>query len=198
MAQVPPLSSNTGLPRAPGSDPLTLGKVQFFSEEVPEKLAIGQVEQKVVVIEMVGGSRIVQPLGIQPKPVKFSGRFWGSTTQDRVQQIRSYAVAAQEVLLTWRQESWYCIVREFNPEWSNRWICDYDILLEITRDGNGALTNTSFPTVDSQVDGLNDQGQAVLDQIANQENAIGFGSVSEAWQLYLVALGILYASEQTF
>jgi|SRR5580704_12800795 hypothetical protein len=196
MAALPPSPAGLSGGDTPGSNPLTIGGVQFNSIECPDKLPIGATEQKLATIELLGGGRNVQTLGVQPKPVEFEGTFYGDT-EDRVQQLRSYVVSGQQQSLTWRSESWTCVVKDFSPSYrGSQWVCDYKITLEIV--SGGALTSTSFPTVNSQVDGNNQQIQSQLDSIAAQVAADAFAPVNVAWQEYLAILGILFEAEQVY
>lgn len=194
---LPPTPNELSGGDTPGANPLTLGGVQFNSIECPDELPIGATEQKLVVIELVGGGRIVQPLGIQPKPVSWKGRFWSSLDyiEGRIQQLRSYQVAGSQQSLTYLTESWTCVVKEFTPTWRGGY-CDYSITVEIV--SGGALTNTSFPTVNSQVDGNNSAITSQLQTLAQQIDATAFEPINVAWQAYLAALGILFASEQIY
>lgn len=177
----------------PGSYPLQLGNIIFNSIEVPEKLPIGAVEQKLVTIDLIGGGRVLQALGVQPVQVEWEGTFYGAGIFNRVQEIRSYVVGGQTQTLLWNSESWVVVVKEFIPTYRHNWICDYKIVVEIM--SGGALTSTTFPTVDSQVDALNSQIQDEINSIQQNADAQGFGPVSLAWTDYLVALGLLYNSQ---
>lgn len=149
----------------PGSDPLTLGSVTFASEECPSTLAIGGLAQMQAVHDPIGGGRVVHNLGIKPNDVGWTGTFWDQRIQTRVATLRAYVVAGTEIPVTWRNESYFAIVREFEPTYENAWICHYRIALTITRDGNGAFTQTTPPSVDNTVNSLQTD-------LANQNSAL--------------------------
>lgn len=195
--QLPPTSQGLSGGDTPGANPLTLGGVQFNSIEVPDEAPIGALEQKLVTIELIGGGRQVQQFGAQPKPVTWKGVFWGSTSyiEGRVQQLRSYMISQQPQTLTYLTESWTCVIKDFTPTWKGG-RCEYSIELEIIT--GAALTSSSFPTVNAQVDGNNAQTQALLEQISAQVTAEAFAPINILWQAYLVALGLLYEAEQIF
>ena len=190
MGSLPPLSSpGPSNGDSPGSTPLTIGIVQFNSIECPDDLPIGAVEQKVAVIELLGGGRVVQSLGVQPKPVSWKGRLWGVNVQPRVEQLRAYSVLGTPQSIIWSGELWSGIVREFIPTYHQVYRADYDITLEITGSNNGQLTNTtvnSIPNTDSQVNALTQSATALIDaqMLANAQATI----VQEAWNTYLALL----------
>jgi hypothetical protein len=154
MASLPPVLSAPGNPNAPGQHPLQIGPVIFNSLECPDKLPIGAGEQRTVVNELTGGSRVVQNFGPQPSPVSWTGNLWQTSLDARITALRQMMVSGAEVLLTWRTERYYCVVTKFDPGYRNASRAEYSITVEITRDANGAFSSTSAPSVDSQVGAL--------------------------------------------
>jgi hypothetical protein len=157
----------------PGSDPLQLGGVTFASDECPSGLAIGGLEQMVVVHDLIGGGRTTQALGVKPKAVGWSGTFWDQNVQGRVATLRAYAVSGTDLPISWRNESYFGVVKEFEPTYENAWICHYRIAIEITGDANGAFTNTTPPSVD---DVVSSESSDLGTQNANLQTADPAGS----------------------
>lgn len=176
----------------PGSNPLTVGNIKFPSWSVPDELEIGAVEQLIAVINLLGGGRVVQALGVQPKQITFKAELWGSGVASIIQDMRAYVVSGQPQTVTFLTESWSCIVKEFIPTYKFQWRSGYEIVLEPITSTSGTLTSTSIVTVDQQIGQMNGQIQAVVNQIVSQAESEGFSSSNQLWQDYLVALGILY------
>lgn len=151
MAAVPP---GRFLVDTPGVDPLSIGPVTFNSIECPAKIPIGAIEQRIVAKELIGGGKDTQSLGAQPKTVQWSATFFQPNVDNRVNTLQSMAADGKEYLLTWRTHRYYCKVKDFTPGFWNANLCEYDIIVEITRDANGALTKRAPVSVDSQVNAL--------------------------------------------
>jgi hypothetical protein len=98
--------------------------------------------------------------------------------------------------VTFLNQSWSCIIKEFEPTYQFQWRCGYKLILEPANSTTGVLQSTSIVTVDEQVSGLTGQINALVASINAQANAQGFGPVSILWQDVLIALGILYELEQ--
>jgi hypothetical protein len=149
MASIPPLTTALG-----SASPLTLGGVQFQTQQAPEDFPIGAIEQRLAIIELAGGGRVVQAMGAQPKPVTWKGRFYANEVATVIPALQGYAVDGRERLLTWGREQWYCIVKDVTPTYKFAFYSLYDITVEITRAANGILTIASPLSVDTQVQAL--------------------------------------------
>ena len=73
---------------------LTLGGVIFQDFEIPASIKAGG-EQKLDVKKFIGGSRIIDALGRDDADIEWSGRFRGSTAEQRCQQLNGMRVAGQ-------------------------------------------------------------------------------------------------------
>lgn len=195
MAYFPPTPGSLSGGDSPGSTPLTVGAVQFNSIECPNTLPLGAIDQRVAVVELIGGGRVIQPLGNQPHDVAWSGNLWGTNVALRIAQLRAYALSGQEVQISYLSELWYGIVAVFVPQYTQQYHAVYKITLKITR--GGASVSPAAPTTDSQVDALNAQGNALVAQLAANAQAQGFAPVSTAWSNYLAALGALTSIAQS-
>lgn len=175
MAFAPPVG-----PQYPGTNPLSIGSVQFSTLECPSHLPIGQSEQKIGVAELIGGGRVVHVFGAQPKPLTFSGRFLNlganKNIESRVALLRAYNVAGTAQRISWMNESYYGIIRAFDPDYQNANYCDYAITIEITRDANGAFSRTSPTSVDSQVAAINNDAANAYGSL------LAADPTTQAWQ----------------
>jgi len=195
MGQLPPLAYG-GTPGVPGPQPLVVGAVTFPSWSCPATITLGSVEQKIVINELLGGGRVIQALGVQPKSVEFSAELWGDQVSSLVQDMTSYVVSGLPQTVTFLNQSWSCIVKEFEPTYQFQWRCGYKLVLEPANSTTGVLQSTAIVTVDEQVSGTISQINTLVNQIDSQALAQGFGPVSILWQDVLIALGVLYELEQ--
>ncbi len=136
---------------APGSTPLTIGTVTFWTMECPADLPIGAVEQRVAVTELIGGGRVVQNLGVQPKRVQWRGKLFQPNVESRITALRQMAVLGAPVSITWGYEQYTCVIVAFTPTYHNINYADYEIEIEITQSNNGVLTGNPPTAPDQQV-----------------------------------------------
>ena len=152
MASIPPI-----LTGATTQTPFVIGGVSLTVPNSPSELGLGAGEQKEVVIELVGGGRVIQKMGAQPKPVTIQGTLYAPDIQTILPILHSYMVDGKDRLITWASESYYGSVKEFTPKYRNGGqLCDYTLVLEITKDANGAFSSALPSSVDSQVSTLSD------------------------------------------
>ncbi len=148
-APTPPVAASG--PNLPGADPLSIGAVTFTSLECPDGISFSAGEAQVVVVKIPGGSRSVQNFGPQMDPISWSGTIWQPNVDSRTEALLAMMVGGQEQLITWRSQRYYGYVAKFKPTFRNKNRCNYDITIELTRDGNGAYSSTAPPSLDSQV-----------------------------------------------
>jgi hypothetical protein len=110
--------------------------------------------------------------------------------------MTSYVVSGLPQTVTFLNQSWSCIVKEFEPTYQFQWRCGYKLVLEPANSTTGVLQSTAIVTVDEQVSGTTSQINTLVNQIDSQALAQGFGPVSILWQDVLIALGVLYELEQ--
>jgi hypothetical protein len=120
---------------------------------------------------LIGGSRVVQSFGIQPKDISWRGRFFASNVQLRVQQLRLYAVSGQAINLIWKgQEAYSVIIKDFTPEFKANY-AEYSITLAVVNDLNGTLYYPAPVSIDQQVAALQQTSNALVAAMAADNNA---------------------------
>ena len=112
---------------------LTLGGVIFQDFEIPESIKVS-VKQKLDVKKFLGGSRVVDALGRDDDSIPWSGRFRGSTSEARCQQLKGMAVAGQAVPLTWSTFNYLVIVDEFEFDYQSPLEIPYRISVTVVKD----------------------------------------------------------------
>lgn len=162
MAALPP-----GLSGAATQTPLVIGGVSLSVPNSPSELGLGAGLQKKAVTELIGGGRVVASMGAQPKPVTITGALWAPDIATIVPLLRAYMVDGKERLVSWASERYYAKVAEFDPKYRfGGQVCDYSIVLEITRDANGAFSISPTASVDTQVSTLSDTANVSASAIA--------------------------------
>ena len=112
---------------------LTLGSVIFQDFEIPDTIKAGG-EQKLDVKKFIGGSRIIDALGRDDADIEWSGRFRGSTAEQRCQQINAMRVAGTPVQLTWSTFNYQVIVSKFTFDYQSPLEIPYRLCLTVQVD----------------------------------------------------------------
>ena len=155
----------------PGQDPLTIGNYTFLTSQCPDELSIGGVDQKIAQHFLIGGGIVTQSMGVEPRPITWEAWLFNEAdAQTAIKALRAYAVAGNELALSWRGESYYCKIKTFQPKYSAVW-AKFEITVVITRDNNGAFTVT-------QPSGVDDQVNSLLLDANNQNNALALADPS--------------------
>ncbi|MDE2470089.1 MAG: hypothetical protein KGL35_15430 [Bradyrhizobium sp.] len=162
MASVTPTQ---GLVLRPGRYPVQLGSIVFSTEETPPKwIGLGGGQQMTKQFTLPGGTRIIQDFGNSASDIRWTGKFWGTNVDIRVKQVRAYRVSGQPQILTWRNEKYLVKIKSFEPGYRGRFN-EFEMVLEVVQDLNGAFTVSSPASVDAMVASL----QA---QVTNQQAVV--------------------------
>lgn len=143
-----------------GTTPI-LGPVAFSGFEVPERITVGG-KQRLVVHTLPGGGRIVDAMGPDDAPIRWSGVFSGPNASERVRTLERLRRAGDVLLLSWDGWRYSVIIQVFEAEVTSAWWIPYRIeLCVLPQDGadvldwldavvEPALTVTLGPTDDLQ------------------------------------------------
>jgi hypothetical protein len=112
---------------------LTLGGVIFQDFEIPESIKAGG-EQKLDIKKFIGGSRTIDALGRDDADIEWSGRFRGSTAEQRCQQLNAMRVAGTPVQLTWSSFNYQVIVSKFTFDYQSPLEIPYRLCLTVEVD----------------------------------------------------------------
>jgi hypothetical protein len=101
---------------------LVLGSVTFSTFEIPERISFGG-KQKLVVHTMPGGGRIVDAMGQDDAPIRWSGVFSGANAAERVRTLERFRQGGAQLQLSWDAWLFQVIVQEFEADFENTsWI----------------------------------------------------------------------------
>lgn len=131
---------------------LVLGDFTFQDMEVPEVIPIGG-PQRLSIKKMVGGVRVIDDMGPDPKPIEWSGVFFptqaGESPLERAQQIELMKLAGQPVTLSWDEIYVSVFISNFEPDYRFARV-PYRITLEVLQD----LAAPNDEVVDPDADDL--------------------------------------------
>lgn len=139
---------------------LTLGTVpagqilfQFFDFEVPEVIHLGS-SQDLAVKKLIGGNRVIDSLGADPKSITWSGIFFptqgGQSALDRVQQLKAIMDAGQPIALAFDELYYQVFISEFEPDYQFYRI-PYKITCEVLRDMSAPSYSPDLSDLDSDL-----------------------------------------------
>ncbi|MHA3052534.1 hypothetical protein [Acinetobacter sp. ANC 4640] len=121
---------------AQGMDPsatrLILGDFEFLDFEVPERIQI-LGKQKTVIHQMIGGKRVIDVLGTEYDPIRWSGIITGSESSSRVQALEQIRDAGNVVTLTLDDISFDVVVIEFAPTYEFKYRRPYHIEVAVLK-----------------------------------------------------------------
>lgn len=112
---------------------LTLGGVIFQDFEIPDAIKAGG-DQKLDIKKFIGGSRVIDALGRDDADIEWSGRFRGSTAEQRCQQLNAMRVAGIPVQLTWSTFNYQVLVSKFTFDYQSPLEIPYKLCLTVQID----------------------------------------------------------------
>ena len=131
---------------------LTIGDITLAGFEIPQKVPFGG-RQIVAKHQLVGGNRVLDNLGPDDKPIKWSGIIFsqdGQTANDRAQSIEYLRRQGQPATLTWWSLSYSVLITSFDPDWERYYQIPYEIECTVIQNLS-APTSASQPTADQLV-----------------------------------------------
>lgn len=170
---------------AQGSDPtatrLILGDFEFLDFEVPERITIPG-RQKTAIHQMIGGKRVIDVLGIEYDPIRWSGIFTGSETASRVQALEQLRDAGKSLTFTLDDISFDVLITDFAPVYEFVYRRPYSIELAVIKRNDAvsaldALTGALDALINSDIGqalGLSSviNVQAITDAVNTVQNAV--------------------------
>ena len=163
----------TAQPAIPSPQPITLqlGPFVFQEMEVPEAIRY-HAAQMLAVKVLVGGARVVDAMGVDYRPIVWSGVIWPTTqfsAAQRAQQLELLRDQAQPLSLTWDRFSYQVYIRSFEPDYRFGRI-PYSIALEVVQDNTDPAGGVQNPTIDDAIIGSVNSANAILTAIGSIEN----------------------------
>lgn len=176
---------------------LVLGDFEFARFEIPEQIGFGG-DQKLVVHELVGGTRTVDAMGEVPRALEWSGFFVGASGLDRALYVDGLRKAGKSLSLTWSELSYTVVIQAFHCEFVRAYRLPYRITCEVVSDDTAPITDVTDPSpeqlVSDDMDTVSGYGAQIGDDTltgllgALSTNISAVGSFSSAAPSALSAL----------
>jgi hypothetical protein len=118
---------------------LSLGGVTFRDFEIPEKIDFGG-RQRLASNLLIGGGRVVTPLGSEDEEISFSGIFSGPDAALRAKSLDNSRILGFSLPLVWDEFYFMVIISKFEAEYRKNNFIPFSLKCEILTDAS-SLTN---------------------------------------------------------
>jgi hypothetical protein len=164
---------------------LTLGGVIFQDFEIPESIRAGG-EQKLDVKKFIGGRRIIDAMGSDDAEIEWSGRFRGSTAEQRCQQLDGMRKSGQAVQLTWSSFNYQVVIKSFVFDYQSPMEIPYRISLEVEIDNT-----VPIPSLLQGIDEIFGTNLATALNFGSEANVAGVTTGLNELETEATTIGIL-------
>jgi len=103
---------------------MILGDLNFSRYEVPENINFGG-EQALTIQKLVGGKRVIDAMGRDDEPLRWSGMFQGENATARAQYLNYLRIAGKVLTLTWGEFAYYVVIRSAVMEYQRSYQIPY-------------------------------------------------------------------------
>jgi hypothetical protein len=142
---------------------LTIGDVTFADFEIPQEINSG-TDQLLAIHKQIGGQRFIDAMGVDPRPITWSGRFRGADATTRANLLDQMVQQGLPVELTWYSYSRTVLVKSFDMKFMQFYEVPYTITVEILSNNDvsaPASPNTASDAINGQVADAQDQTTAL-------------------------------------
>jgi hypothetical protein len=161
---------------------LVLGDFTFQDIEIPEVIGFGG-DQRLSIKKLVGGVRVIDAMGIDPRPIEWSGYFFptqqGQSALERALTLKQIADAAQPIALSWDELYLMVYIRSFEPDYRFARI-PYKIVCEVLQDLTAPVYADAGPDADDLINGDLDSANTLTASTGDSALSGLMGSVSSA------------------
>lgn len=123
---------------------LVLGDFAFERFEIPEDIDFGG-SQIVATHKLVGGKRVLQPMGRDDSDLSWSGLLIGDAALDRARYLDYLRVQGKPLLLAWSELNYQVVITNFKCSFQRFYKLPYTITCEVSQD-NTQPNPTYFPS----------------------------------------------------
>jgi hypothetical protein len=161
---------------------LVLGDFTFQDMEIPESIPFGG-DQRLSIKKLVGGVRVIDALGTDPRALEWSGYFFptqgGQSPLDRALTLEQMKNAAQPVALSWDELYLMVYIRSFEPDYRFARI-PYKIVCEVLQDLTAPVYADAGPDADDLINGDLDSANTLTAATGDSTLSGLMGTVSSA------------------
>ena len=118
---------------------LTLGPILFYGMEVPDKISGIGGKQMLAVHKLPGGNRVIDAMGRDDAPLKWSARFRGSDAETRARLADYLRVQGQPIELAWSSFRYTVVIDEFEADYEQPFEIPYSITCIVVQDETSPL-----------------------------------------------------------
>jgi hypothetical protein len=161
------------------STSLSLGDVLFADLEIPEHMPFGG-EQRLVVQELVGGTRIIDAMGRSDMPLEWSGWFMGENALSRAKYLDAQRIAGVSLPLVWSEFFYDVVIRRFEADFQREWMIPYRIVCEVVKDHSQPQTSLAGPSINDLIATDLSSANLLTGQIGNSTLTGLMGTVNSA------------------
>jgi hypothetical protein len=129
---------------------LQLGDFIFARFEIPEHIEFGG-DQKLIVHELVGGTRIIDAMGEAPLALDWSGFLVGASALPRALYLDALRRAGKPLTLTWSELSYTVVVKALRCDFVRAYRIPYRITCEVVSDNTAPITQLVEPSPEQSV-----------------------------------------------
>ncbi|MEX3933265.1 hypothetical protein AB4Y32_15930 [Paraburkholderia phymatum] len=158
---------------------LSLGDVLFADLEVPEHITFGG-EQRLIVQELVGGTRIVDAMGRSDMPLEWSGWFMGQNALQRAQYLEAQRIAGVSLPLVWSELFYDVVIRRFEADFQREWMIPYRIVCEVVANHSQPQTSLAGPSINDLINTDLSSANSLTSLIGNSTLTGLMGTVNTA------------------
>lgn len=112
-----------------------LGSIIFQRREIPDIMPWGGAHH-LVIHKLVGGTRVIDAMGPDPRPIEWRGLFLGPTATQRARICDAMKDSGAEIPLSWGSFYEPVVISHFHADYKHEWEVHYQIACEL-------VTNTS-------------------------------------------------------
>jgi len=158
---------------------LQLGDFVFSGFEIPENIGFGG-EQQLAVHRFPGGAKNIDAMGYNPGAKQWSGIFLGQNASDRAADLQSMLEDGLPLELTWADQRFTVVMRQFLPIFDAPFRIPYSIVCEVLKD----------ETFDSDTAaGLDGQITSDMTTASGLASTVGNGTLSSLMGTLSTAVG---------
>lgn len=137
---------------------LVLGSVVFRDFEIPDDIDFG-TEQAHHIHKLIGGGRVIDKTGADPKPIKWKGRMRGSAAESRCRSLDRLAASGAEVPVRWGGFFYSVVVTTFEAHYNRRYEIPYSIELTVSNVGGfGGIVATLASLIGADMGAISSLG----------------------------------------
>jgi hypothetical protein len=150
---------------------LKLGDFTFTRLEIPSHIPMGG-EHKLVIHELVGGTRIVDAMGKSYDPLKWSGFFLGSDALQKAKYFDYLRKQGKVLPLSWATLKYNVIIQQFQFDFEQQFKIPYSMTCVVVTDESDQVTSAVVVDIGAVVVDIDQALKADIGTAAAEADAL--------------------------